>query len=330
MTAAGRRPPTANTRLIYQTIIDHRHEDLHLAGLIAVTGLPHTVVSTVLWRLRDRGHLTSWRGTLPDGYRNHAATHYRATTDGVAWISDQLAIAVSRQVVRSAPNDRARQIRNLLSADPGREYHQAELARRIGVGSASMSLITRNLAQLGWVTVQTRTGDPRRYLSITPRGIASTAEMVTCRTGDAAWTELLGPVLADPALLARMWADAEATPDELAAPGTTWVIATVHAGDHRVAAAWAGAIEEGETLKPVCSYEVPAWRGHGLYARAYAERHRTIVEPWPGPAVTYVFADPLALHLADGWTATGEGDSEHGHHWYELRRPASRVIRDSN
>jgi hypothetical protein len=150
------------------------------------------------------------------------------------------------------------------------------------------------------------------------------AELVTCQTGDGAYAELLGPVVADPDLLAQMWADAEADRGELVAPGTTWVIAAVHAGGRRHPAAWAGAtvIEEDgqQVLKLVCSYEVPAWRGRGLYALAYAERHRTIVEPWSGPAVTYIFAQPLALHLADGWTVTGEGISNDGHAWYELRR----------
>ena len=56
-----------------------------------------------------------------------------------------------------------------------------------------------------------------------------------------------------------------------------------------------------------------------------AQRHRTIVVSSPLPCVTYVFSDPVRLHLADGWRITDEGDSHEpdapSHHWYELRRP---------
>ena len=47
--------------------------------------------------------------------------------------------------------------------------------------------------------------------------------VVTVRVGDAAYEPLLGPVRGDPALLGRVWADAESGLDE--APGKVWCVA---------------------------------------------------------------------------------------------------------
>lgn len=154
-------------------------------------------------------------------------------------------------------------------------------------------------------------------------------ELLTVCAGDPAYAELLDPVRADRALMARIWADSESTmPEE---SGKVWCVAAVWAGGHRHAGAWCAAyetVDDGEpTLKCCDSYEL--LRGRGLYAAVYAHRHREVVLPAATrglPALTYVFAQPLPLHLADGWHVTDEGDSaEPGiepHRWYELRRPA--------
>lgn len=122
--------------------------------------------------------------------------------------------------------------------------------------------------------------------------------------------------------MARIWADAESAMDD--EPGKVWCVATVRAGGRRVAAAWAAAYETEEhgqrVLKCCDNYEHPDWRGRGLYGLAYAWRHATVLVPSGLPAVTYVFAQPVAKDEADGWVVTDEGDSADGHHWYEMRR----------
>lgn len=144
-------------------------------------------------------------------------------------------------------------------------------------------------------------------------------EILTLRHGDRRYAELLDLIRADGELVDRMWADAESWPGELDVPGTWWTVVVV---DGRPAA-WCAAIVDGEVLKCHSNYEVPAYRGRGLYAQAYRWRHRDVIRRRRMPAVTYLFAAPVGLHLSDGWVRTGETRvSELGHRWYELRRDA--------
>lgn len=146
-------------------------------------------------------------------------------------------------------------------------------------------------------------------------------KIITVEIGHPRYEDLLGPVRAEAALLRQMWLDAESALDE--APGKQWVVAVV---DGR-AGAWAAAYVKDGTLHCVNSYEVV--RGRGLYAAAYRHRHDTIVAPWTGLAVTYVYDQPLPLHLADGWRLVQsgvstvdepDGDGKTEHRWHELRR----------
>lgn len=152
-------------------------------------------------------------------------------------------------------------------------------------------------------------------------------DLFNVRLGDSLYEDLLGQIRNDPALLARMWDDAESHLDE--APGKVWSVAAVT--DHRgrwTPAAWAAAIEQTEDGRPVLkccnNYERPGYRGHGAYAAAYAHRHTTIVAPSHLPGVTYLFRQPIGLHEADGWYRTGvqgvSTEAAQSHEWWELRR----------
>lgn len=150
-----------------------------------------------------------------------------------------------------------------------------------------------------------------------------TFELVTIWIGHPRYEELLAPVRVDAALLRRMLLDAESQLDEQL--GKLWCVAVVDGQ----AGAWAAAVEDCGMLRCCNSYEVPAYRGLGLYAAAYRHRHDTIVAPSTLSAVTYVYDQPLPLHLADGWavTASGtsavaepDGDGKIEHRWHEMRR----------
>ncbi|MBQ1047820.1 hypothetical protein KBX50_04975 [Micromonospora sp. C51] len=149
-------------------------------------------------------------------------------------------------------------------------------------------------------------------------------EVITLVHGTPHFGALLARTRADPELIERMWVDAECTPDELDVPGTWWSVAVLHDGSRL--AAWAAARVDGGVLKCFANYEVPGiGRELGLYRDVYRERHRSVVLRMGLPAVTYLFAEPIPLHLADGWYRTGlQGESETTgtvtHTWQELRR----------
>ncbi|HWB38354.1 MAG TPA: hypothetical protein VHA75_20240 [Rugosimonospora sp.] len=148
-------------------------------------------------------------------------------------------------------------------------------------------------------------------------------EVLILRQGDARYEEMFGQLRADRALLADLWAAAESRLDEH--PGKTWIVA-VEAGVPVAWCAYEPTDEQGAEVKCVDSYERREAWGRGLYARVFWARHRLIRR---AEAITYVFAQPLGLHLSAGWRITGEGDrSEPGipsHHWYELRRSPGDV-----
>jgi hypothetical protein len=147
----------------------------------------------------------------------------------------------------------------------------------------------------------------------------------TLMHGQPEYARLLTRIRQDPALVAAMWADAESRPDELDRPGTRWSVTLVEGSGQEAPAAWCAARQIEDRGVPVLkchsNYEVPAWRGQGLYAAAYRERHRRVVHPSPLPAFTYLFPEPIGLHIADGWQTTGlTGPGEvDGHTWWELR-----------
>lgn len=152
--------------------------------------------------------------------------------------------------------------------------------------------------------------------------------------GDSWYEDLFGPVRTDEALLEQMWHDAESRLDE--EDGKIWAVATVHHEGRWVAAAWAAAVEREEDGQPylLCcnSYEVPAWRGKGLYAKAFAHRQRHVVVARGLPARTFIFDQPRGLHEAVGWKVVDKGVSwEPGldpHPWFEMRWTPSGAVLD--
>lgn len=147
-------------------------------------------------------------------------------------------------------------------------------------------------------------------------------ELVNVAIGQPRYEELVGQIRTDPALLAHMWGDAEHRLEER--PGKVWTVCAVRSEGRWVPAAWAASIAEDAMLRCGDNYEHPAWRGKGLYAAAYTYRHTTVVAPSALPAVTYLFAQPIALHEADGWYRSGahgvSTEAGEPHEWWELRR----------
>ncbi|WBB94158.1 hypothetical protein [Verrucosispora sp. WMMC514] len=147
-------------------------------------------------------------------------------------------------------------------------------------------------------------------------------ELVNVAPGYPRYEELVGQIRTDPALLAAMWSDAEHRLIEH--PRKVWSIATVREGGRWVPAAWACAVVDGNVLRCCDNYERPGYRDRGLYEAAYRHRHTTIVAPYPLAAITYLFAQPIGLHMADGWYHTGVRgvSTEAGveHQWWKLRR----------
>ncbi len=151
---------------------------------------------------------------------------------------------------------------------------------------------------------------------------------VTVVTSGTQWYEdLLGPVRSNTSLLQQMWRDAESELDE--EPGKQWAIVSVWHEGRWVAAAWAAAVERqdddtGETYLLCCNnYEVPEWRGHGLYGRAFLYRQDEIVEKRALPARTFVFDQPRPLHERFDWRVLASGVSQEPgldpHVWFEMR-----------
>ncbi len=148
--------------------------------------------------------------------------------------------------------------------------------------------------------------------------------LVVVESGGQMYEDLLGPVRSDVALLQQMWLDAESELDE--EPGKQWAIATVFHRGQWVAAAWAAAVErehEGQTILHCCNnYEVPAFRGKGLYRQAMAHRQTAVVQRRGLPARTFIFDQPRALHQALGWHVVDSGvsqlDGVPTHVWFEM------------
>lgn len=145
-----------------------------------------------------------------------------------------------------------------------------------------------------------------------------TVEVLILRQGDARYEQVFGQLRPDRELLADLWAAAESRLPEH--PDKTWIVAV----EDGVPVAWCAyepTSEQGAEVKCTDSYERREVWGRGLYGRAFWVRHRMVRRK---SAITYVFPEPLGLHLSAGWRITGEGWSREpgidSHHWYELRR----------
>ncbi len=114
-------------------------------------------------------------------------------------------------------------------------------------------------------------------------------------------------------------------------PDVSYLMVLVDDGGPLVPAAWAGYRVIDGVLHCCNNYVRREYRGRNpeLYAMAYAARHREVVAVLNMPAVTYLYAQPIPLHEADGWIRdTGPGS--HGvsrarpdgeeHPWWRLRR----------
>lgn len=149
----------------------------------------------------------------------------------------------------------------------------------------------------------------------------SKIEAVNVQMGDDDRYEEVISQLRGSNLAAEMWADAEHILEET--PGKVWTVILVSDDHPPMPAAWcASQITPDGVLRCSDNYERRgAGRRHGLYRLAYNWRHVTRVLPLGLAAVTYLYAQPLAIHEADGWYRTGTGGmSPHGHKWWELRR----------
>lgn len=137
--------------------------------------------------------------------------------------------------------------------------------------------------------------------------------------GEQLYTDLLARLRTDDTLDAAMWSDAESRPDELDVPGTHWTVCLTEDG---TPAAWCAAHIANATITCHSNYETRPHRERGLYEAAFHGRHRDVLLAYRLPAVTYLFAQPIALHEASGWYRTGlTGVGEVGHQWWQLRRP---------
>jgi hypothetical protein len=143
--------------------------------------------------------------------------------------------------------------------------------------------------------------------------------IVVARHGNPRYEAVVAELTAEP-LASQWWQDAESYHED----GISYMVAMAADESGQLApAAWAGWRVVDGILKCCNNYERQGiGRRDELYRLAYRARHRQIVAPWRGPAVTYLFPEPIGLHLADGWYRTGvTGPGElAGHVWWELRR----------
>lgn len=161
------------------------------------------------------------------------------------------------------------------------------------------------------------------------RNIMRRLTRVVCVTpGNPGYEPVIGRLRRNRRLMARMWRDAESRLDEQ--PGKLWWVAVPRWGP-RIAMAWCAAVLEddptgaGVVWRCCNSYDRPPWRWLRLYPTVYRARHGEVADL---PAYTFVYVQPLPLHLADGWRIVGEGDSNEPdappHHWFKLRREPGR------
>lgn len=154
--------------------------------------------------------------------------------------------------------------------------------------------------------------------------------ITTLTPDDLGYAELIAELSAEP--LRTQWLeDAESE----AEAGTSYAVVFAEDGAGKVVpAAWAGwriVDVGGEQQLQCCSNYVR----HGfrdrrpeLYGLAYRLRHGMVVTRVAMRAFTFLYRQPIPLHLADGWTydtpqdAPGTSVSPGGqvHHWWRLVR----------
>jgi hypothetical protein len=127
----------------------------------------------------------------------------------------------------------------------------------------------------------------------------------------------------------EIWQDAEGQV-EVVDLSTVWTVVEAREHARFVPVAWCASTvvtaEDGpQMLRCSDNYERRGvGRHYGLYRIAYRHRHLTRVLPLALPAATYLFAQPIPLHEADGWVRTGNAGTSHAttepHDWWELRR----------
>lgn len=156
-------------------------------------------------------------------------------------------------------------------------------------------------------------------------------EIVTVEVGSANFDGLFRDLLTDHDFADQMYRDSETTVADLLGIKTEYPcgpkLLTVAVVDGQPAT-WAGhqlVVEDGETVvKATDSYDRQPFRHLRLYPGVYAARQllvEALCEERGVDAVTYVYIDPLWLHI--GWTLRGFGTSRvpglDPHDWYLLR-----------
>ena len=142
-------------------------------------------------------------------------------------------------------------------------------------------------------------------------------ELLTIEIGHPRYEEIMRPIRQNVRLRQQMWDDAEHAFDE--EPGKSWCMVLCNG----IPAAWAASTCPPSRLLCCDNYERRgSGRQYGLYRLAYDFRHATIVAPSTLPAITYLGAEPIPLHEADGWVKTGTHgvSSSTGLEWWQLHR----------
>lgn len=146
-------------------------------------------------------------------------------------------------------------------------------------------------------------------------------EVVIVAQGDDRYEEVLGAVRGDRALLDLMWHQAEF--ELIEHPAKVWIAAVDPVGRPLAWCAIEPTDQMGAQVKAVDSCERPECWAEDVYGVIYAARHELLRNC---AAVTYIFDEPLTMHLWDGWVPFAEGwSSEPGeppHHWTGLFREA--------
>lgn len=149
-------------------------------------------------------------------------------------------------------------------------------------------------------------------------------DIIMLHPADREYRHFMSVLTAEP-LRTQWWNDAESRVE----PGISYAMVLV---DDQPAA-WAGwqVVRDGGTpvLRCCNNYVRHEFRGRRpeLYELAYRHRHQNVVARLGLPGVTYLFPEPIGLHLADGWVldaaddACGDSSPYTGgpvHHWRRL------------